>query len=197
MPRKHINECSEEELRFFAETVLQAELIDCPTVGHVIGVIRQLHEDEYLNLPERLDSVQNGAVQPLAKVLRARGGRDFGPPVSLTLLETDQIAGKHPAEPSVNGIKIVIQRNMRVTIPYAFYLNLRNAKQTLTVPNPKALTPEGENDPMTIKVTVTNYPMQDVELPPRQDILDWHAKEGHKELAATHVADVNEEREAA
>lgn len=179
MERKQITACSDEELKVFAETVLQLDLTGANTRPKIVAALGQSGWEHDWVMVDADKNEEGDAVAVAAQIVYDTG-RDDGPPVKLKILETDMPGGRHPAHPDVNGRMLVVQRNMTVEIPYAFYLALKNAISGSVQQGPDRDGRPGE----LITTNVTNYPMSEVELPTQAEIEAWHARNGSRALAA-------------
>lgn len=176
-----ITAATDDQIRDFASTIcgIDPELLaPATTRAKLLAVLSTVWTQEHITVPEPERNDQGEIVEEVP-VAQFDTGRDDGPPTRFKILQTDMPGGKHPAAPDVNGKKLVIQRNVLVTAPYAFYLALANAK--VAVPHQEQGTP-GLPPPDVEFTEVTNYPMSEVTLPPAHEIAAWHKRNGGRLL---------------
>lgn len=171
-----IADATDDQLRQFATEILQVEVAPTAERGVVLALIQPAWGADFISLPE-IDDDLGDDVQHEADVV-FNTGRDDGPTTSFTILQTSMPGGKHPASPCVNGKMLVMQRNVRIDAPYAFYLALKNAQCGAIEQGED----QGNKPGALINVTVTNYPLSDVILPPQAEIDAWHARNGSRLL---------------
>lgn len=176
-----IENATDQQLRAFCETTLQLELTGINDRARVEALMRTAWPNDFI-LVESEPVGHSEQIEPVTPKpdMVFDTGRDDGPPVSLKILTTDMPGGKHPAHPDVNGKMIVIQRNMLVTIPYAFYHAMLNAQVAVMNQEPDRDGKPGE----LVPTQVTNYPMSEVTLPPKHEIDAWRERNGSRLLAA-------------
>lgn len=166
-----IEEATEAQLRTFASTILALELEgNVDTREKLIAAITLAWNQPFITLPEEdelvLDGSQVVTPEPTAQEI-GLNNRHYrhDPKVTLTILTTDRPGGKEPAAPSVNGSPcLVIPRGKPVTIPYRFYLALKEAHEVKF---------EQDEKFNWIETRHTNYPLTDVQLPPQAEIDAW------------------------
>lgn len=185
MKKLPITEASDEQLKTFAQTVLQIENVSNKR-GEILAALQQggWTQDHILVDGHEMDAGSDVLAQfeepeedfaPFAKV-KGFGYWKDGPMVVLKIMSTDRPGGNEPAAPSVNGsAPLVIQRNQLVQIPYDFYLVLKNCVGTKVEPGEK-VTDE------LVRTDYTDYPLSDVQLPSRAEIAAWQARTAGDEL---------------
>lgn len=182
MKRIPITEATDDQLRIFAETVQGLDISTCRTRADLMGVIGPTWEQDEIPVDDS-EAELGASVKPQAQIVLDTG-RDDGPTVQFKIIQTEMPGGKHPAAPSVNGRTLVMQRNMRIDAPYAYFLVLQNAIVGSVVQGPDQRGTDGAMRPGDlIPVEVTNYPLSEVVLPPAHEIEAWHQRNGSKELA--------------
>lgn len=175
MKELKITAATDQQLRDFLTTNLQIEGVTATsTRAQLMALLGPVWKNDMIFVEDDGSSITGEVVVPDAK-FRYATGRDDGPPTRVTIMQTGGINGKHPAHPSVNGRKLVIQRNVPVDIPYAFFLALDNAVQT-------KITDTGDGSKAYDRTNFTDYPMKDVVKPPQSEIDDWHRRNGNRVL---------------
>lgn len=185
-----ITSASDDQLRACATLILGIDedavrnAADRPSLMALISPARpQTWEEGTIRIPDAppplAQTGQLESITPTADVtLFSHLTEDFGPMTRFTIISTNMPGGNHPASPIVNGRLLVMQRNMRIEAPYAFYLALRNAN----IGAPYEID-NGQGKPPGIGYAdVTNYPLSDVIEPPKDEIAAWHAKNGKRLL---------------
>lgn len=172
-----IEEATDDQLRSFLTTFLQIEV--GPTVNSRAKLLAELSrawKQPFIHVGEDAELVlqdSDVAPSPVVKDLSALYQDD--PKVELVLDTTAYPGGEEPASPNVNGKMLVIQRGVKVRVPYRFYDALLNAFEDKTVQDP--------NDPGKLVVTrVSNFPMREVKLPPQAEIEAWFERTKDKVL---------------
>lgn len=176
-----ITDATDDQIREFASTIcgIDPEVIaPATTRAKLLAVLSTVWTQEHISVPDPARDAQGEIVTP-TPVEVYDTSRDDGPPTTFKILQTDMPGGKHPAAPDVNGRKLVIQRNILVKAPYAFYLALNDAK--VAIPHQAPGVP-GLPPPDVEFTEVTNYPLSEVVLPPAADIAAWHARNGPRLL---------------
>lgn len=173
-----IKDATDDQIREFAETTLQVDTSEARNRAALMAAIGPAWPNDFIMIADPERDAQGEIVTP-TPVHTFDSSRDDGPATTFKIMQTDMPGGKHPAAPDVNGRKLVIQRNVLVTAPYAFYLALTNAK--VAVPHQDAGVP-GLPAPEVQFTEVTNYPLSEVVLPPAADIAAWHARNGPRLL---------------
>lgn len=182
-----ISAANDDQIRAFAEVVcgIDAEKIgEANTRAKLLAVLGAVWTQEHITVPTAPTAMQDGQTMPAVPLPDVTHlphmTEEFGPITMFKIISTNMPGGNIPAHPCVNGRQLVMQRNMLIAAPYAFYLALRNANtgDPYEVEN-------GPGKPPTIMFTdVTNYPLTDVTLPSKAAIDEWHARVGPKLLAA-------------
>lgn len=186
-----ISEASDEQLRACATLILGIDDdavrgADRPTLMALISPARpQTWEEGTIKVPDAppppAQTGQVEAVAPKADLTFLENLTEvFGPLTRFKIISTNMPGGNHPAHPCVNGKQIVLQRNMLIDAPYAFYVALINAK----VGDPYEVPGEHGKPPTVAYAEITNYPLTDVVLPPQEAIDEWRARTADKLLAA-------------
>lgn len=114
--------------------------------------------------PEQSDDQRAIVVHEADQRLEGGIGSD-DPKVLLTIGKTQQPGGAHPASVSHNGKAMVIQRGIKVEVPYRYYLALLDARCA-----------DVQQDPNTKEITeseITNYPLQVHAMPSQEEIAAW------------------------
>lgn len=187
MKKIPISEASDAQIEWFAKNVQQ--LADVPKArgAMLAALIQSGHDDDFVLVEGSDEEPSEEAFSPMTQtapvgeVATPMPKSGFGawrnsPMVTLRLLPTDRPGGNEPAHPSINGSPpLVIQRNKLVSIPYDFYLDLRQAGGTRVLPGEKA------TDDL-VHVDYYEYPMADVTLPSAAEIAAWQEKTGKIEL---------------
>jgi hypothetical protein len=175
-----IGEATDGELSQFATDVLALDISGTAGRADLLAAIGQAWNLPHISVP--VDEGEGGEDAARVPLETLTTGRDDGPLVMLKILPTDMPGGKHPAVVELvggTGPK-VIQRNMLVGIPYAYYLILQNAKPGVVDQGPEQNGRPGD----LITTTVTNYPLSEVQLPPQHEIEAWHERTKNRLLAA-------------
>lgn len=177
-----ISQATDEQVRAFCETTLQLELVGVSTRQQLEAVMGTAWPNDYILADDPFGGEDHEQIEVAVPVPQKvfDTGRDDGPTVMVKILETNMPGGAHPAAPNVNGLTLVIQRGILVGIPYAFYAALQNAVVGSVHQGPDKDGKPGE----LITTNVTNYPMSEVQLPPRAEIDAWIARNGSRLLAA-------------
>lgn len=167
--KKPIEEASDADLRAFAIDFMQLELAENATRAQTLAALSKVWKQPFINVTASDDAVQGDspAVQPKveAKDLTTRYQDD--PVVECIIGTTSYPGGEEPASPCVNGKMLVVPRNIKVKLPYRFYDALRNSYEDVSRPGP--------NNTITTTRT-TNFPLQEVVLPPQSEIDAWHER---------------------
>lgn len=174
--KKPIEDASDAELRTFATTTLQLELADSATRAQILGAMSKVHKQPFINIAEDTAPMQAAdadapKVKREAKNLTHRYQDD--PVVECVVAKTSYVGGEEPAAPNVNGVQLVIPRDILVKIPYRFYLALKDSHEDITRPNDRG-------QPVTTRIN--NFPMSDVVMPPKAEIEAWFERTKDKVL---------------
>lgn len=181
MQKIKITDATDDQLRAFAIS-LQLDVADAKSRADLFAVLGPAWDQDFIMAEE--EDARGEAVTPIAQV-SLNTGRDDGPMVQFKIMQTEMPGGKHPAHPCVNGKMLVMQRNMLIEAPYAFYLALQNAIVGVMEQGPDQRSADGGTRPGELIATeVTNYPLSEVRLPPQSEIDAWHARNGPRLLAA-------------
>lgn len=97
------------------------------------------------------------------------GMRD--PPVIMMIPHQDKEGGQRPVFVGVNGTSYTIPRGKNVSVPWRYYLALKDAVEATYQPDP--------NDHYSlIRTDTPSYPIQVVQLPPKAWVLAWEQAQG-------------------
>lgn len=186
MQKINITDATDEQIRAFAISLQLDEdgaIASARDRADLMAVLGPAWSDDYI-FAEEPDNERGAAPVPVAQV-KLDTGRDDGPLVQFKILQTDMPGGKHPAHPCVNGKMLVMQRNMLIDAPYAYFLALQNARVGVVEQGQDQRGSDGGMRPGDMTPTeVTNYPLSEVRLPPQHQIDAWHARNGGRLLAA-------------
>lgn len=166
-----IDDASDDQLRSFATGYLQLELDDkVKTRAQIIAAIDKAWKNPFVLVQQGLQpvSTQAQAPEPKAQFIGFLAKYRDDPPVELTIGKTGYPGGDKPVPVNVNGGNIVIPRGRAYVIPYRFYLALCNAHSVDVTQDPKTMELQFNQ--------TTNYPLQNIKLPPQADIDAWHKK---------------------
>jgi hypothetical protein len=185
MKQLPITEATDAQIEFFCRNVQQ--IADVPEGrGPMLGALVQsgydsdfilVEGEETSEAPQSAFVQRQRPVEQVAKMpLSGFGYWKDSPMVTLKILPTDRPGGNEPAHPSINGSPpMVIQRNKLVSIPYDFYLDLKQAGGTKVTPGEKP------TDDL-IHTDYFDYPMTDIVLPSQEEIDRWQAYTSGHEL---------------
>lgn len=194
MKRIPIAEASDEQLKAFARDVQQIDNIPDQRGKIIAALVESGYTDDYIlsdgpaqddgpadDLPA-FSQIEEPQEQVYKMPTAGFGYWKDSPMVRLKILPTDRPGGNEPAHPSINCSPcLVIQRNKLVEIPHDFYLVLRQAGGTKLVAG-KEPTDE------LVRIDYSEYPMTDVELPPKEAIARWQAQTSDNELGKPKAA---------
>lgn len=184
MKKIDILEASDDQLREFATTAQGLDVTDAKSRADLLAILGPAWDQDYI-LVDDVTPDTGAAAVPTPQVSYTAGNRDDGPMVKFKILQTDMPGGKHPAHPSVNGRMLVMQRNMLIEAPYAYFLDLQNAKVGVIEQGRDQQGADGGMRPGDMTPTeVTNYPLSEVTMPPQAEIDAWHERNGGRLLAA-------------
>ena len=184
-----ITAATDNQLRECAKVVLMQDedaVNNCKSRAELLALIGPAAPEAWgdnIQVPDAAPAAtQTGQAEPAVRapdqVFLENLTDEFGPLTRFTIIATDMVGGKHPAHPCVNGRQLVMQRNMLIEAPYAFYLALKNARTgaPYEIENGLGRAPDiGFSE-------VTNYPLTDEQLPSKEEIAAWHARNGSREL---------------
>ena len=188
----NIADATDDQLRTCATLILGIDedavrnAADRPALMALIHPARpQTWDDGTIRVPDAPPPLaQTGQAAPIAPkaemTFLENLTEQFGPLTRFKIIPTNMPGGNHPAHPCVNGRQLVMQRNMLIEAPYAFYLALQNAKigDSYEVENGPG------KPPTTMYADISNYPLSEVALPSPEEIAAWHAQNGQRLLAA-------------
>lgn len=178
MKKIPISKATNAQLRQFATRSLQLELPPIANDKQILAKMQAAaYDKDFITLSDddapapspEADEAQQQQVQeakPIAR--RVQGGRgEKDPKVEITIGFGSLPGGRDPVPVSVNGRAVVIQRGMRVAIPYRYFLALNLAK------NADASQPDLSK--AINYAEVSNYPItvHQETFPTQAEIDDW------------------------
>lgn len=193
MKKVPISDATDDQIRWFAQNVQQIADVPKARGAMLAALLQSGHSDDFVLVEGASDEPlaeeqplpdQFGLVSEKPTPMPTSG---FGfwrnsPMVTLRILPTDRPGGNEPAHPSINGSPpLVIQRNKLVSIPFDFYLVIKQAGGTKVLPGEKP------TDPL-ILVDYYDYPLQDVTLPTADEVRKWQAHTSGHELGKAKAA---------
>lgn len=162
-------DATDDQLRDFAELTLQLDVTGTSDRSNLLSLIQTAWPQDFLMAEEAAEASDEQTQKIAPHADRIAGGiGDNDPKVILVVREDDKPGGKEPVALGVNGRTIVLQRNVRVEVPYRFYLNLRDAAYGSVV-----------QDPVTKEAVETQSPRYNIvveSLPTPAEIAEWHAR---------------------
>jgi len=180
-----IADASDDQLREFASLVLALDATKLGDRGAMLGLIQAAWPQEYITRQVQVDEQGNvqdqNVVQEILPQQRLRGSIDEDEPrVTVRIMQTEMPGGRDPVPLGVNGVTVVAQRNMDVSMPYRFYLALLNAVRTVVEQIPSPDNPRMRD---TIEIQVTNYPVTVVKPADPAAVAAWFERTKDMELA--------------
>ena len=164
-----IADASDAQLFDYATKVLQLECGTGAGRDAIIATISLAWQNDWIMVEAGEHSVLFAQDDPVnvhaVKLAGSKGEND--PRVELTIHQTEMPGGKDPVPVGVNGQTVVIQRNMRASVPYRYYVALQNANRMLVSQD----LATGELS----EIVVNNYPMTIHALPTPREIEEWKA----------------------
>lgn len=180
-----IADATDDQLREFARLTLALDETKLGDRQTMLGLISSAWPQDFITLQVEVDA--NGVVQDqnlVQEILpqqRLRGSiEDDEPRVVIRIMQTEMPGGRDPVPIGVNGVTVVAQRNMDVSMPYRFYLALLNAVRTIVDQVPSPDNPRMRD---TIEMQVTNYPVTVIKPADPQAVQAWFERTKDLELA--------------
>lgn len=184
LEKKPIADANDSELRSFATDYLQLEIDGAKvnTRAKILAEINKAWTADFIMVPEAAATLpelgevaeqQGRSPETPAHDLTSNYKDD--PVVVLTIMTAAGLGGKYPASCSVNGVQLVIPRDVKWNIPYRFYLALCEAHEIEVRQDEKTLE--------YIQTKISNYPLNVERLPSKEEIADFHARTDDKVLA--------------
>jgi len=180
-----IEEASDDQLRQFAKLVLALDETKLGNRQTMLGLIQSAWPQDFITQQVEVDAmgqVQDQSVtQEILPQQRLRGSIDEDEPrVTVRIMQTEMPGGRDPVPIGVNGVTVVAQRNMDVSMPYRFYLALLNAVRTVVDQIPDPNNPRMRE---TIEIQVTNYPITVIKGADPDQVARWFERTKDLELA--------------
>lgn len=173
-----IEEASDAQLRSFASDFLQLDLSkSCDTRAKLLAEIGKAWKQPFINVAVSDSPLQNDqaeAAKPQSKHIGILAKYKHDPLVELEIQSTSYPGGDQPAPVNVNGGNLLIPREVRVTIPYRFYLALKGSHEVGTTQDKDTFEFHHRK--------FTNYPMTVFKVPSEAEIAEWHKKTDHLRL---------------
>lgn len=190
--RLPIDKASLAQLKQFAAGRLKIKLSPNPNVGRekILEAIRREWEHDFIEFdadaqgataPEPKAVPEERAKQPVVKDTIRRLDTDSSKDPRITielhvLPGNGPQSGDRPVPVGVNGKHMLIPRGKPVTIPYRFYLGLREAVRTEY---------EMRQDPITkqediVSHDVQSFPFNVIQAPPLEEVLAWFRDSGRR-----------------
>jgi hypothetical protein len=174
MRKVPLNEASDAQLRAFL-TAQQVEGVGgARNRPELLALLTPVWDQSYIlaeaEAPQE-DAAQSERAHPTSVIDYTNSAAySQDPVVELTIGQSSLVGGKHPATPSVNGKTLVIQRGVRVKVPYRFYLDLRDSERV-------------ETDDKMNGTSVTAYPLTIHRLPSDEEVDAWFEATKDLEIA--------------
>ncbi len=171
--KKPLEDASDAELRTFATDFMQLEIAQSATRTQMLAQLSKVWKQPFINVAAEAQAAQTGEVKPevVRKDLTPRYQDD--PVVLCKIGTTSYPGGEEPAAPNVNGIQLVVPRQVPLRLPYRVYLALKDSYEDFT-------RPDANGHPVTTRTT--NFPFEEVTLPPQAEIDAWFARTKDKVL---------------
>lgn len=168
--KKTIDQASDQELRDFAELVLQLEVPATAQRFDVLALITPAWPADYIYVDaaeiEEFEQAQDESVRAEARIkLAVSAAYQDDPKWLVKITSTELIGGRDPVSVGVNGRPVVIQRGMEVEVPHRFIEALRLAVRESVTQDPRT----GDFH----RTNFTNYPLEILERPSRAEIDAW------------------------
>lgn len=163
-----LDDASDDQIREFIEANgVEVGKADRPSLLSTLGSFYGL---PHILVPAPLEGGEGQSVstvhEPQQRLSGGVGKDD--PKVVIEIATTQLPGGQHPVSVAVNGVALVIQRNVKVEIPYRYYLALVNAKN--------ADVSQSDPSQPPVETVSNNYPMTVHEKPSQGEIDAWHAR---------------------
>lgn len=175
-----ITEASDQQVEDFLD-MMQLDRSETTGRANLLALLATVHDEDHIivSVNEGSDQAdQNEEAMPEPQQFPSFGQAYKSDPIwRMKIGTTPMPGGKQPVPVGVNGVVVVIQRDMVVDVPHRFYLALQAAIQHTVTQNSKTRAiEEGE---------VSNYPItQIVKAPSPEEIAEWHERTGKIELGA-------------
>lgn len=180
-----IEDATDDQLREFASLVLALDSTKLGNRQTMLGLIQAAWPQDFITKQVEVDALgqvqDQKSVQDILPQQRLRGSIDEDEPrVTVRIMQTEMPGGRDPVPIGVNGVTVVAQRNMDVSMPYRFYLALLNAVRTVVDQIPDPSNPRMRE---TIEIQVTNYPVTVVKPADPDAVKAWFERTKDLELA--------------
>lgn len=172
LDQKKIIQASDAELRDFAELTLQLDLAGATNRHDIEAKIKSTWPQDFIlvevsDMPDVAED-QDDSARAQARQ-RVGGLRYQDDPKCLVLISATELpGGKDPVPVGCNGDIVVLQRGMEIELPYRFLGVLLDAVRISVSQDPKTLEFSYSK--------FTNYPLQVLERPSKQEIAEFKAR---------------------
>jgi hypothetical protein len=177
MIQKKIDDCTDAELRTFANTNLGLAAKANIGRGNLLAKMRQVWQPDWINIEDEDEAAlaveyaeEANAERTVANIRSLRGGSSKNDPlVRVTFAMTEDAGGDRAIFASVNNVGMLVPRGEEIQLPYRYFIALKNAVVTTYTMDTETF----ENIPRDVPA----YAFSVVALPTEEEMQGWHKQE--------------------